>query len=385
MSLPSSTLKDIAQSTGVSVMTVSRALRGVPAVAPETRERILTAAKRLRYEPDPNIARLMHVVRAKKKVRFRSVIAVIREDVPEDHLLNASYQYVPLEEIRKRASGYGYTVEEFWLGRAGLTPEKLQSVLAARGIEGVIVSPQSTSLPCSRIDYSPFAAVTFGYAMRAPALHMCAGNMTLGIQSAFEQLTLRGYQRIGVAVTQWIVNRSQFGYSGGLFHCQQNLPESSRIPLLLLPHNQISKCQHAFLDWLKKHQPDAVISFDTHVPEWIKRVGLRIPEDLGFAVHDWTPKMQNYAGIHQRRDHLAAAAVDLVAAQLSQNEHGLPAVPRQIMIPPQWIEGPSVRPPAVSSSETMNERTSQRDPQGPSFQSQPFAKATSPRIDSLPA
>jgi LacI family transcriptional regulator len=53
--------------------------------------------------------------------------------------------------------------------------------------------------------------------------------------------------------------------------------------------------------------------------------------------------MPGLAGIYQQRDHLAAAAVDLVVTQLSQNERGVPAVPRQIMIPPRWIEGPSVR------------------------------------------
>lgn len=346
---PSSTLKDIACRAGVSLMTVSRALRGLPRVAEGTRTRVLAAASQLEYEPDPDIARLMQVVRAKKKVKFRSVIAVIREDVPEDHLLNASYQYVPIDEISRRAAGYGYAVEEFWLGREGLNPQRLQTILHARGIEGVIVSPQSTLLPCSQIDYTPFSAVTFGYAMRTPALHMCAGNMTLGIQSAFEQLSRRGYKRIGVAVTRWIVDRSQFGYSGGLFHCQQSLPPEDRVPLLLLPHNQIPKGQPAFVDWMTKHQPDAVISFDTHVPDWIKRMGLRIPEDLGFAVHDWTPKMHRFAGIYQRRDHLAAAAVDLVAAQLSQNEHGIPIVPRQIMIPPQWMDGPSLRPLSVAA------------------------------------
>jgi LacI family transcriptional regulator len=52
--------------------------------------------------------------------------------------------------------------------------------------------------------------------------------------------------------------------------------------------------------------------------------------------------MQAYAGIFQRRDHLAAAAVDLVVTQLSQNEHGIPPVPRQIMIPPEWVDGPSI-------------------------------------------
>ena len=244
----------------------------------------------------------------------------------------------------ENGEGHGYGVEEFFLGRDGLTPGKLQKVLRARGIEGVIVSPQSTQLPCSRLDYSPFAAVAFGYAMREPALHMTAGNMTLGIQTAAEQLAARGYRRIGVAVTKWIVNRSLFGYSGGLFHWQQDLPPEDRVPLLLMAQNDISLGFDDFAAWMRAHSPDALISFDTHVPGWLEKLRLRVPEDIGFAVHDWTPRMKDWAGIYQRRDHLAAAAVDLVVTQLSQHEHGVPDVPRQIMIPPQWVDGPSVRP-----------------------------------------
>ena len=337
------TLHDIAREVGVSVMTVSRALRNAPRVAPETRARVQAVAAALGYEPDPDLARLMHRVRSRKTVRFRAVIAVIREEVPQDNLLGPSYQYVPIEAIRQRALGHGYAVEEFWLGREGLTPKRLQKILLALGIEGVIVSPQSLQLPCSKLDYSPFASVAFGYAMREPALHMCAGNMTLGIQTAAEQLTARGYHRIGVAVTQWIVNRSQFGYSGGFFHFQQSLPAEDRIPLLLLPHNRIERGFAAFSKWMNENRPDVLISFDTHVPEWLTRLGLRVPDDIGFVVHDWTPAMTSCAGIYQRRDHLAAAAVDLIVTQLSQHERGVPAVARQIMIPPQWINGPSVR------------------------------------------
>ncbi len=337
-------LKDIAQAAGVSMMTVSRVLRGVPRVAAATRERVLAEARRLHYQPDPHLARLMQAVRGRKKVRTRAVIAVIREDLPEDGLLGPSYQYVPVEDIRRRAQGHGYAVEEFFLGRDGLSAKRLQGILHARGIEGVIVSPQSARLPCSQIDYAPFAAVTFGYAMREPALHMCAGNMTLGIQMAAAELTARGYRRVGVAVTEWIVNRSQFGYSGGLFHWQQDLPTAERVPLLLFPSNDISRGFEPFANWLRQHEPDAVITFDTHVPGWLRRLGRRFPEDIGFVAHDWTPRMKGFAGIHQRRDHLAAAAVDLVVTQLSQNERGVPDVARQIMIPPCWVDGSSVRP-----------------------------------------
>lgn len=340
---PSATLKDIARATGVSLMTVSRVLRGSPRVSAEKRDLVLKEARRLNYQPNPHLTRMMQLVRGGKQVHQRAVIAVIREYVPQDDLLSPSYQYVPIEPIRSRAHGHGYGVEEFWLGKDGLTPRRLQKILHARGIEGVIVSPQSLQLPCSKLDYSPFAAVTFGYAMREPALHMTAGNMTLGIQKATEELTARGYRRIGVAVTSWIVNRSQFGYSGGLFHFQQSLPLEDRVPLLLMPHNDISHGYEVFAQWMRAHQPDALISFDTYVPDWLKRLGLRVPKDIGFVVHDWTPKMTAYAGIYQRRDHLAAAAVDLIVTQLSQHEHGVPEVPRQIAITPQWIDGPSVR------------------------------------------
>jgi LacI family transcriptional regulator len=342
-SVPS--LQTIAQRAGVSAMTVSRVLRGAPRVAEETRARVQRVAKEVGYRPDPHLARMMQLVRASKQVRIRAVIAVIREHVPQDDLLGPSYQYVPIESIRQRAHAHGYEVEEFWLGRDGLTPRRLQRILHARGIEGVIVSPQSVQLPCSRLDYRPFAAVTFGYAMRQPALHMCAGNMTLGIQTAAAQLAARGYQRIGVAVTHWIVNRSQFGYSGGLFHWQQDLPAKRRVPLLLLPHNRISRGYSTFAKWLRTYEPDALISFDTDVPGWLARLGRRIPHDIGFVVHDWTPAMSGYAGIYQRRDHLAAAAVDLVATQLLHHERGIPEVPRQLLVPPAWIEGASVKPP----------------------------------------
>jgi DNA-binding LacI/PurR family transcriptional regulator len=342
-SAPPATLKDIALATGVSIMTVSRALRGAPKVSAANRDLVLKAAAKLNYRPDPHLARMMQAVREKKQKRLQAVIAVIREHIPQDGLLSPSYQYVPLENIRTRAESYGYAVEEFFLGKDGLTTKRLQKILHARGIEGVIVSPQSTQLPCSQLDYAPFAAVTFGNAMSSPALHMCAGNMTLGIQMAAEQLTARGYRRIGVAVTRWIVNRSQFGYSGGLFHWQHGLASEDRVPLLLFPSNDISRGFDAFSKWFKEHQPDALITFDTHVPGWLKRLGLRVPEDMGFVVHDWTPAMVGYAGIYQQRDHLAAAAVDLIVTQLSQHERGVPAVPRQIMIPPRWVDGPSIR------------------------------------------
>ncbi len=59
-SLPSKqvTIEDVAKVAGVSVATVSRALRDLPNVAPTTRQRIRDVARQLAYVADPSAARL---------------------------------------------------------------------------------------------------------------------------------------------------------------------------------------------------------------------------------------------------------------------------------------------------------------------------------------
>ena len=166
--------------------------------------------------------------------------------------------------------------------------------------------------------------------------------MTQGILKAAQHLEQRGYRRIGIAITHWIDNRADHTYSGALLHYQQTIPPRQRVPLLVIPDNVPSGAS-AFARWVRKHRPDVIISFDTYVPEWLSGLGLRIPEDVGLVIHDWTDRMTNFAGIHHRRAHVAAAAVDLVATQLMHHEHGIPEVPRQILIPPAWIDGPSIR------------------------------------------
>jgi LacI family transcriptional regulator len=305
---------------------------------------VLAAVKALRYQPDPHMARMMTLVRSRKTARQRAVLAVVREAQQQDELHDAAYQYVHPEDIARRAAQHGYQIEEFHLSREGMTPRRLSQILKTRGIEGMIVSPQCSQMLCAELEYADFSAATFGYGLQRPSLHRAAGNMTLGIRRAATTLAARGYRRIGLAVTRWVDERSDHTYSAAMLHFQASLPSSDQVPLLLLPHNSLEKCAGAFASWMKAHRPDALISFDTHIPEWLRNLGLRIPEDIGLVVHDWTKSMQGFAGIHQRREHVAAVAVDLVATQLFQNERGIPEVPRQILIPPAWIEGASIRP-----------------------------------------
>lgn len=325
-------------------MTVSRVLRNAPQVSEATRLRVQEAIEGLNYQPDAHLSRMMHLVRGRKASRVRAVIGVVREYAPENELHDPAYQYVSIRDIQTRAAQHGYLAEEFWLGRDGMTPARLGEVLMARGIEGIIVSPQSSHMLCAQLDFARFSAATFGYGLREPSLHRSAGNMTLGIHQAVEELTQREYRRIGLAISQWVDARAENAYSGAMLHYQEGIAKKNRVPLLLFPHNDLPRCGEAFQAWMKSAKPDALISFHTHVPQWLGKMGLRIPDDVGLVVHDWTEAMGSMAGIHQRRAHVASAAVDLVATQLLHHERGIPEVPRQILIPPAWVDGPSIRP-----------------------------------------
>ena len=52
------TINDVAEQSGVSTATVSRALRGLPNVAPSTRKKVLQVAQELNYAIDPSASRL---------------------------------------------------------------------------------------------------------------------------------------------------------------------------------------------------------------------------------------------------------------------------------------------------------------------------------------
>lgn len=54
----SASIGDVAQLAGVSVATVSRAIRGLPNVSPSTRDRVLRAAEQLQYSAHPHASRL---------------------------------------------------------------------------------------------------------------------------------------------------------------------------------------------------------------------------------------------------------------------------------------------------------------------------------------
>jgi DNA-binding LacI/PurR family transcriptional regulator len=261
-----------------------------------------------------------------------------------------------------RAEKLGFRIERFQSRATGMTPARLTGMLLARGIEGVILLPQPLHLapeyPC---EVARFACVSLGRAHDARRLHTTASNVADAMRTACRELHARGYRRIGCMLPHFVERLTGFQFAAGYL---ATLGAELRIDALPILYGyglegpagadfvcrgpvspelaRDSTAPEAFRRWLEEARPDAVISTHAEAMDELRRAGLGVPQDVAFACLGLDPADGELAGVDQRLEQVAAAAVDMVIAQLTRNERGLPDTPKTLMISGVWRDGPSV-------------------------------------------
>jgi LacI family transcriptional regulator len=330
-------MQQIADAAGVSRMTVSLALRNHPRITAETRERIQRIARDLGYRPDPEIAKLMAHLRRTRPSTHRSTIALLTAaGRPEPWRFNRHFAKF-YEGAVRRADEMGYKLEEFWLKQPGLTGRRLTKILHTRSIEGLLIGPYARPSAHLSLDLAQFAAAEYGQNVWRPRLHRADHNQFQGVLLAIRQLRRLRYRRIGLVVLEGYDRRVMHAWEGAYLFCQQRIARPDRLPALVTRTVDFS----FFARWFEKHRPEAVIASHLEVKDWLARLGVRLPQDAGFAYLDWLDESNACAGINQHYDQIAAAAVDLVVGQLRRNERGAPAFPKLVLIEGDWVDGPT--------------------------------------------
>jgi LacI family transcriptional regulator len=122
------TMKDLAAACGVSTATVSRALRGDPAISVGTRQAVLDMAERVQYRPSASARRL--------RTKSSSLIGVVVQSVGDGYIGEV------VLGIQSRARELGYQPLFFASeGREDLEAEALDVFLSEQVTEFIAVSP----------------------------------------------------------------------------------------------------------------------------------------------------------------------------------------------------------------------------------------------------
>lgn len=332
---PPSTMGRLAASLGVSKTTIHRALTGAPRISPETRQRVLAAARAAGYHRDPFFSALSSL-RKKQVGRTTLPIHYLRGSPINPEFTRGIDMFPALQSAGR---DFGFDVN-----RVNLSDypkfKTLPRILYQRGCRGLVLEQVDPVLHetllgfkkvpvvcCQRQEGLPFHTVRFGAADR--------------VRLCWRKLREAGYRRIGCAVVLHDPpNRDDQDRLGAAFVLAQGLEEKDRVPPLATVMRG-SLNPETYVAWLDRHRPDAVIT--SSIGASLLHRSLPFPPPVLACLHaSADSRFPRIPGASGSLEQLAVEALHVLDRLIRHGETGLPANPVDIVIPPLWHEGDGI-------------------------------------------
>ncbi len=340
-------VRSLARELGVSPTAVSLALQGSPRVSPALREKVRRLAISQGHVPNARLTELMREVRQSAAPAYRATIGLISL-FPEERPWIERPLYVHLGVVRdgarERAEAHGYKLEDFWVKRPGMTPDRLAAILGARGIRGLLCLGSLDPEERFPAALKSFAVVT--HAASIPdRLHRVVSHFVADARTLFEELLRRGYRRPGLVILVSGDRRTDHLYSATFLSHQER--KFARPPVPILRAEAWDEAE--FSAWQTRHRPDVIVlhqyeSYTTAVEDWLARRRIAVPRDIGLALLDKIPDRRRHAGICQDPTLIGATATEMLLGRMLLGDFGVPERPKVELVQGSWNEGQTLRP-----------------------------------------
>lgn len=323
-------LKDLAMELGVSIATVSRALRNSPEIGLDMQRRVKELAKKLNYRPNPFAQSL--------RKEAPKVIGVV---VPN---LVTHYYAAVLDGIEAEARKSGYSIISTNSHESFEDEAQAIDNFISLHVEGIIAC-----LAQNTTDYSHFEEIAqmgiplvfFGRTCLTDKFSSVTANGDEAAQIATQHLIDTGSRRIafiGGPNHLDMVKRRKHGYLEALR--ENNIPIDRE--LVACDKIDYEVALHVTEEMLKRdNRPDAILAFNDIITfaafTAIKNCNLRIPEDvalIGFTDDQHaayvTPRM---SAIVDQSFKMGVKACELLLRNINGDEKVYKAiVPQQLVI-----------------------------------------------------
>jgi DNA-binding LacI/PurR family transcriptional regulator len=333
------TLREIANSAGVSVMTVSLALRDQGRLSSAMRRKVKRLAAKLKYRPDPALSALMTYRHERQTVRDYRTLAFVTNFPTADGWKREVFTNMYFKGACDRALELGYKVDPFWMSQPGMTPQRTAQILESRGIKGLLIAPVPAKIGSVTLDWNRFCAVSLCRNLASPHINVVDHNHYQSMTMTYHELRKRGYSRIGYAITDY---SEEIAGRLWLATCFMEQNRRGRNEAAVEPFVSRRWELKDFAAWLKRTRPDVVVSPHIKVHSWLADLGLEMPRDIGFVWLEVEPE-RGIAGVWQHFENVGIAAVDLLHLELMRSAYGVPSVRQTIGIDGTWYEGKTLR------------------------------------------
>jgi len=340
----SATQKDVAKALGLSQATVSRALRNLANVPAPLRRRILATARKLGYRANASATTLSYARFARHAKPIQAELAWLNVRATPEELRANPFFDLCWRGASAQARKLGYQLEEFSLHEIG-SLKRLEQILLARGIEGILLPPKGLSRwDCHDFQWDRFCTVRMSRTVTEPRVHLVTTNQVANAIQAFQEMRARGYERIGFFMIEHgsLPLRRHFAY--GYLGAQMEMPPSQRLAIFDCPSQSArdlfcprEDAQDLFERWLIRERPDAILT-DWGIGDMVRKAGYRIPEEIGLA-HTSVSAGETNAGIFENPREIGRASVNLLASLIHDQDRGIPSIFHQVLIEGNWVDG----------------------------------------------
>ncbi len=311
------TLGLLAERAGCSRSTVSRALRNHPQISKKTCERIQKLAKELGWKPDPEASRLMSYLQQSKSQRIESTLALLNDFSERELLQQGDYTRTLIDAARARAEELGFRLEEIWLKQKGMTPKRVDGILRARGIHGVLIPPEQNPLPRLDLDWSAFAAVATTTTSRPERMNRVLPDNYFNMRMLMKELKKRGVKRPFLVSDIQLETRMEHAPTAIFLSSQVQEGYTPIKPFYwddpeLKHKDNLTELKRA----LDAAQPDHLMVVD----QWVLDLLGDHPYD---SVSSYANVIPDGLGVDQQPAAIGRAAVDVLSAHVIRGEHGL--------------------------------------------------------------
>jgi LacI family transcriptional regulator len=342
--------KEIARTLGITQAAVSRALRGDRRISPEMRQKVRDTAERMGYQLNDHVSALMSNIRTRKKLNDKGTIGLLINARSQEAWHKADFFRGFHQGLLQRGVDLGFHIEPFFLLAPNMRDSRIDQILQARGIDGIILAPPGDGKNVPELQWERYATVSASVGWAENVFNRVYCDQFQSYITAFNELQRRGYRRIGTVLSSSFVqgSRQKTRWYTGYLDCQNDLLETDRIPIHVC--NRLGRSSEQgrrvlyaeFRKWFLQWRPEVILTLLGDEKQWLTSMKLRVPQDVGIACLARPPD-DRLAGIDQKSELLGATALELVAAQIARNEFGLPPYPKVMMISGQWRDGSTVR------------------------------------------
>ncbi len=337
----SPTLKDVGAHAGVTAATASMALRRDARISLETQRRVQRAAEELGYRPDPILSAL---VSRRKGSRTRRTFANLAILIDERWLIDGQpplWMQSFLGGAAQMAQQLGYQVSPLYYPRDLVPGANADRILHARGIRGVALFPLPGEQKDFVLDWEHYALVVIGHPRLPRMPHRAGSDAFAAMNLVCQKLREYGYGRVGLAHERHQERELRYEFLGALTK-EQHL--SRRTFRVVPPHLPERLERDAFLAWVRKHQPEAVITVEERLLHWLREEGWRVPEEIGVAfLNTHILQTPDASGTLLHNSATGENAIELLHNQLLRGETGFPETVKEMLTYPHWQEGCTLR------------------------------------------